>query len=420
MQHPAFRRVWLSSVSANLARFTDFTIIAWLLVQRTDAASAIGLLIFARFASFFFLGPFVGLVADRYPRIRVLRLTQAGIGVAALAMAALLFTGGLAIWHIYLYAFVNGLLFMFEISSKRPYMAAAVGRRDLTAALALDMISLNVAWFVGANAGGLLVSVARPGLIYVGLASIFFVNVFFLRGLPVLFRPRHGARKTPALASLIDGFRYARRNRLVMGALLLLALNNLTGFTFESMAPLFARDVYGAGPVLFGLLMSAQGLGAVLSALGVAAYGKRVRRPGLIMVVAALVQHLGALAFSFAGLPVAGFVLLVSLGSVSMVFAIMHNTLLLSATPNDMRGRVVGLQILAMGLFPFGSLAVAALADVTGLQEAVRLFSIAGIAGIVLLWFLFPELRRSAIAGQTGESASRSVPPAAPSKDIAA
>ncbi|MDA0677323.1 MAG: MFS transporter, partial [Chloroflexi bacterium] len=358
-----------------------------------DDAAAVGALIFLRFISFFLFGPFVGLIADRFPRIRTLRFTQGGVATTSLLLGVLLLVGDVQLWHIYVYTFVNGTLFMIEISVRRPYISAVVGPKNLTAALALDMISLNVAWFIGANAGGALVAVISAGYLYTGIASTYAFNVFWLRNLPILFRKEMAADREPAFKSLKSGFNYARKNRLILGGLLVVGLNNFSGYTFESMGAVFAADVFNAGPVMFGLLMSAQGLGSLIMAAIVVRYGKRVKRPALFMLSGAMAQHIGSFAFSFVGIAMLGFVALMLLGMVSMIFGIMHNTLVLTATPDRVRGRIVGLQILAMGMFPLGSLAVGELGDAIGLQEAVRVFSGVGFAALLVLSLVMPELR---------------------------
>lgn len=393
LRHPVFLRIWLTGTAAYLARFIDFTVIAWLVVQRSDDASAVGALIFLRFISFFLFGPFVGLIADRFPRIRTLRSTQAGLATTTLILGVMLLLGDVQLWHLYLYTAVNGFLFMVEISVRRPYIGSVVGPKYFTAALALDMISLNVAWFAGANAGGAIVAVIPASYLYFGISGTYALNVFWLRHLPVLFRREMAEGREPAFQALKSGFSYVRKNRLILGGLIVVGINNFSGYTFESMAAIFAVDVFHAGPLMFGLLMSAQGLGSLVMSILLVKYGRRVRRPGLFMLGGALAQHLGSIAFSFAGFALLGFAVLLFLGVLSTVFGIMHSTLVLMATPDRMRGRVIGLQILAMGMFPIGSLAVGQLGDVIGLQEAVRIFAGVGIAALLVIFLLFPELR---------------------------
>lgn len=410
LQHPAFQRLWLTGTAAYIARFTDFTVIAWLVVQRTDDAAAVGALIFLRFISFFLFGPFVGLIADRFPRIRILRVTQTGLTISGLALGLLLLLGDAELWHLYLYTFANGVLFMFEISARRPYISAVVGPRNITAALALEMISLNIAWFLGANAGGVIVAAVPAEFLYFGISAVFLWNIFMLRNLPVLFRKSMAESTEPILRSLVNGLHYTRKNRLILGGLLVVGINNFTGYTFESMAAVFAADVFDAGPAMFGLLMSAQGLGSLVVAVLFVKYGKRVKRPALFMLSGALAQHVGSFAFSYAGFALLGFVTLLGLGMLSMVFGIMQNSLILTATPDRVRGRVVGLQILAMGLFPVSSLAVGQVADAVGLQDTVRMFSAAGFLLLVAVAALFPELRRATPRQSRVETLTAAVP----------
>jgi hypothetical protein len=121
------------------------------------------------------------------------------------------------------------------------------------------------------------------------------------------------------------------------------------------------------------------------------------------VIIAAVVQHIGSVLFSFTDVALVGFLLLFALGTVSMVFGIMHNTMVLTATPDRVRGRIVGIQILAMGLFPLGSLGLGVLADAIGLQEAVRYVAAGGLVAITLVALAFPELRRP-LAGRGGSN----------------
>jgi MFS family permease len=156
LQHPVFRRVWGVSVVGNLARFIDFTLIAWLVVQQSDSSSALGLLIFFRIIPFLVLGPVIGTLLDRFSRIRILRLSQIGMAITAAAFCVGLFYDFGSLTVIYVYTSLMGTLMMGEIASRRAYMSGIVGPAAIGSALALDTVSFNVAWFVGSNLGGWL------------------------------------------------------------------------------------------------------------------------------------------------------------------------------------------------------------------------------------------------------------------------
>ena len=394
LQHPVFRRVLGVSVAGHLVRFIDFTIVAWLVVQQTDNSSAVGLLVFFRVIPFLIFGPFVGALLDRYSRIAIFRRSQLGMAVATLSFGAAIASGYSTLPVIYSYIIVAGILMMVEIPSRRAYMSGIVGPAALGSALALDMVSLNVAWFVGSNLGGVVAKLIDPALAYFAIGIVLAGNYVSLRGLPVMSRPvALGSSKSPFTA-IVEGYKFARANPAIFAGLLVVGVNNFFGYAFESMAPAFARDVYETGPTGFGLLMSAQGLGALFTAGYLALRGRRLSNPGLLLIGAAMLQMVGSVGFSFTQTVGVGFVSIAGLGLISMVFGITHTMLILLAAPPNFRGRVMGFQVLMMGLFPLGSLALGFTADAVGLGQAVRVFAVAGLVLLLLIWVKYPQLRK--------------------------
>jgi len=381
-------------VAGYLVRFVDFTITAWLVVQQTDSSFAVGLLVFFRIIPFLVFGPFLGVLLDRFPRIAIYRLAQLGMAVASGAFALALANDFGSLPVIYAYTSIMGILLMLEIPSKRAYLSDVVGSRALGSALALDMVSMNVAWFAGANLGGLIVNMVDPVVAYGLIGLVFSTNYLVLRGLPIMFRPGVSVAGSNAFLALADGFRYVRSNPAIFGGLLVLGVNNFFGYPFESMAPAFANDVYGAGPMQFGLLMSAQGLGALFTALYISLRGRRLRNPGKLLIGAALIQSMGSIGFSFTQSFEIGFVSIAALGLVSTVFAITHTMLILLVVPANYRGRIMGFQVLMMGLYPIGSLTLGFAADAIGLGQAVRLFAASGVFFLALIWVRYPALRK--------------------------
>ena len=394
LQHPVFRRVLGVSVAAHMVRFVDFTIAAWLVVQQTDSSSAVGLLVFFRFLPFLLFGPYVGALLDRYPRIKVFRRTQLGMSLASLCFAAAIFSGHTSLAVIFSYTTIAGLLMMIEIPSRRAYMSGIVGPAALGSALALDMVSINIAWFFGSNIGGLIAKLIDPAWAYVIIGVVTFLNFLSLHRLPIMFRSDTFTTAETPFRSIVEGYRFSRRNPVIFAGLMVVGANNFFGYPFESMAPAFADEIYGAGPTEFGLLMSAQALGSLVTAGFIALRGRRLQNPGLLLISAALLQGFGNIGFSFTESFGIGFFVIASLGLVSMVFGITHTMLILLVAPTNFRGRVMGFQVLMMGLFPLGSLALGYAADAIGLPQAVRFFAISGIVLLAIIWFRYPQLRR--------------------------
>jgi hypothetical protein len=114
----------------------------------------------------------------------------------------------------------------------------------------------------------------------------------------------------------------------------------------------------------------------------------------VIILSAGMMLHLFAAGLTWIAWVPAGFALLVFLGMTSMGFAIMQNSMLLLITPDRMRGRIIGLQFVVMGMFPLGSLGLGVLAEAVGSSEAIRLIAFGGAAALAVLVLAYPELRR--------------------------
>lgn len=368
------------------------------MVQQSDSSLAVGLLVFFRVIPFLIFGPIVGTLIDRFPRIRIFRLTQIGMAAVSIGFGVAIANGYSSLPVIYAYTTIMGVLLMAEIPSKRAYISGIVGPAALGSALALEMVSLNVAWFIGSNLGGVIAKLVDPSVAYIVIGAVFALNYRRLRGLPAMFHPEardgSGSALRELVRSLSEGFRFARANKAIFAGLLVVGVNNFFGYAFESMAPAFARDVYRTGPTGFGLLMSAQGLGALVAAGFMTFRGRRMSNPGLLLISSALIQSVGSIAFSFTQTVGIGFVAIAGLGLVSLIFAITHTVLILLASPSNIRGRIMGFQILMMGLFPLGSLSIGLTADVIGLGPAVRLFAAVGVVLLLLIWVKYPELRK--------------------------
>ena len=394
LQHPVFRRVLGVSVFGHLVRFVDFTVTAWLIVQQTDNSTAVGLLVFFRIIPFLVFGPFLGDLLDRFPRSNVFRSTQLGLSILAVGFAISVFAGLATPTVIYLYTFLVGSMMMAEIPSRRAYISSIIGPAALGSALALEMVSLNLAWFVGSNFGGGIVRFVDPEYAYFAIGLTYSANFISLRNLPVMFRARTAEPRTNPITAISEGFRFASSNPAIFACLLVVGVNNFFGYAFESMAPAFASNVYEAGPTEFGFLMSAQGFGALGTAFYISLRGRRIRNPGLLLLAAAMIQAIGSIGFSYTTTVSAGFAAIAALGLISTVFGITHTLLILTLTPMNMRGRVMGFQVLMMGFYPLGSLALGIVGDAIGLGQAVRVFALIGLALFAIIWVRYPALRK--------------------------
>jgi len=390
---PAFRRLMASTVAAYAARFLDMTALSWLVVQLTPEPLPVALLSFFRFIPYLAAGPLAGPLADRFPRTHIVRWSQWGLAGLAVALAGLLACGTLQLWHAYLYSLGQGVLYVLDFAARRSYMAATVGPARVTAAVSIDMLAMTAARILFATGSGLALEAAGPSWVFVGLAVLALLSAQLAGRLPPL-SASGSARRESFGESVRGGVRFARNDRLVLGGLALVALANLTAFAYEPVVPAVAEEVFGAGPILFGIYLSATGIGSLATSLWLATARAQLCRPGLVALAAAAGLHGLQIAFSCAQSLAASLALLIVIGAVGMAFSIAHSSLFLLAAPDGLRGRVLGLQSLMIGTFPLSSLIVGWLGNQLGVLAAVRVVALGGLAWVVLLGWRLPELRR--------------------------
>lgn len=394
LQHPILARVIAVSTATRLAHYLDVTVCSWLLVQHSSEPSAAGLLLFFRFIPFLILGPWVGIILDRFSRILTFRILQVAMATTAFLFAIAVLTGSTSLLLIYIYTVVMGTFIMAENPTKRTYMSNASGTSMIGRVIAMDMVFTYAGWAIGSNMGGLTIEFVNPSSAYFFVGFVFCINFFVLRRLHDLRSPVRNKSLGGPFVALKEGLKFARQQKAIFGGLVVVGITNFFCYPFESMLPIFANDIYKANGWQFGLLMSASAIGSLIPAFFIASKSRSLKNPGILLIIGALFQALGCIGFSYTQSLGIGFIVIVCLGAISMVTSIAHNTLLLIASPDRVRGRIMGLQILMIGFTPVGALILGYVSDAVGLGYAVRLFGAIGFVLLIFVLFKYPELRK--------------------------
>ena len=406
LRHRNFALLWAGVIVSNVGTWMQNVTQSWLVLQLTDSPLWLGLLGLS-FAIPMITLPLVGgAVVDRVHRVRLLCLTQTGQMVLAFGLAILTWLELIAVWQILLASFLSATLLAFDNPARQALVYDLVPQEDL-----LNALSLNAATYTGAA----LVGPALAGLLLVplGPAALFFLNgVSFLAVLFALAAMR-GVRSRGSAApgslgqAMRAGLSYVWKTRYVLGLLGLSAMTAIFGRSYQSLLPIFARDIWSAGAAGYGLLLSAAGAGALAGALGLAAFG-RGRLQGRLMVLAGLAFSGLLILFALSPAFLAGFLLLFAAGMMATVFTTLISTQLQLTSPNDLRGRVMSMYAITLiGLPSLGALAIGALAEeLGGLQGAPEAVLIGGVLmGLAVLAAAPGLLRRDRAAHRASHPA---------------
>jgi MFS family permease len=384
LRHRDFRLFWCGQLVSLIGTWMQSVGQAWLVLELTGSPLQLGFVTALQFTPILLLSPVGGAMSDRFPKRRIILLTQATMMAQAFALAALVWSGQVRYWHVAVLATIYGIGRAIDIPARQAYITDLVGKPDLANAVALNSVVFNCARVVGPAVAGLLIS-------RFGVATAFFLNgLSFVAVLAALLATRTRGDPDPAgqlgiREGLWGALDYAVRTPPVAFTLALLVVASLLVLNFNVIVPLVAKDVLNEGAHGFGLLMSSLGAGAVMAGIGLTLL--RSGRPSLWSLAAsAAILSAGTATLALVGHFGATAALLVALGCCQILFSTGCNTTLQLTTPDALRGRVMGLYALAnAGMTPFGALLVGTIAEHFGVRMACALGGGAGLLAVAAL-----------------------------------
>ena len=366
---------------------------SWLIYSMTDSAMMLGLINFVARIPIFLTSPFLGVLADRWNRHRIVVVTQSLSMIQALTMAFLVLGHVVQVWHLFALSLIIGLINAMDLPSRQSLLSEMVdNKEDLGNAIALNSSLVNAARLVGPSVAGILIAVVGEGVCFLinGLSYMAVIVALLL----MKITPRKIERKNiPIFQEFREGARYAYGFAPTRAILLLLSLVSLMGMPYMVLMPIFAKSIYHQGPNGLGFLTGAAGAGALAGAVFLATRSS-VLGLGSMIVKAALIFGASLLVFSHFPFywPSLGLLTLTGFGMIVVLAS--SNTVLQTIVEDDKRGRLMSFYAMSfMGMAPFGSLLAAGLASKIGAQNTVLVGGIACIAGG--LWFAgrLPKLR---------------------------
>ena len=367
-----YRILWLIGLCASTARWMDLLVLGWVALALTDSPLMVGVAAFCRAAPMMLLGPFAGVLADRLPRVRVMIAVQI-LNVAASATLALLFAVGLGgFGALVAIEVVLGVAWVLDFPSRRTVLFAIAGRERLTTVVSLESMSMQGAKMIGPLLGGILLARLGPSACYAVLAALSLGALAGARRLERHVSLPGTPGGEPVLASMASGLREVRSHRTIMGVLAITILMNTLVFPYQQMLPVFARDVLRIGPAALGLLVAAEGLGALIASVAIGARSGRVHHARLF-AGSSLAGALCLVAFALSPWYALSLALQLGIGIAESGFGTMQSAIVLLAAPEGARGRAMGILSACIGTQPLGSLWIGFLASRAGAPFATGL-----------------------------------------------
>lgn len=275
LREPTFRRIWTASLFSNFGQLFLGVGAAWEMTRLSSAPSMVALVQTAMMLPLMFVTLPAGAIADMFDRRRIAITGLAVSSLCAAVLAAISFMGLVTPWLLLLFCVLIGAGVAVFSPSWQASIPEQVSREHLPAAVALGTISYNVARSFGPALGGLIVVIYGAKAVF-GMTSLLYLP---LLGAFFLWRRRHVPSRLPPERidrAIIGGARYALHAPAIRTALLRVLAFGLTTATASALAPLIAKDMLGGDAATFGILLGAQGVGAVGGALCVGSIRERL------------------------------------------------------------------------------------------------------------------------------------------------
>ena len=385
-----FRRLWLAQTVSFVGSEIGFVALTYQVYQLTGSTFYVGLLSLAQLVPLLTLTIVGGAFADVFDRRRLMLLQQAGLivgGAIVLANAALPHP---RVWPCFLCIVVDACAFSFGIGAQNSLLPRIVGDDELVAANNLLSLIESFAAVAGPALTGVLIAGAGLVTAYAIDTATFVATLVAVWLLPPI-RPEGGDAR-PSLRTIVEGFGFVRRSRVILGFMLVDTNAMIFGMPVALFPAIAVHRFHHASYV--GYLFAATAAGPLVFSL-FGGWVNHVRRQGVVIVVAAAAWGAAIAAFGFAEQLWLALLLLALAGGADLISAVLRSTMLLQLTPDAFRGRLIGIEFAQVASAPaLGNLEAGMLASLTSLRFSVVSGGIVCVVGCGVLALAFPALMR--------------------------
>jgi len=394
LQHRNFRLLWSGQLVSWSGSTMQTAAILWhvsLLVPPDRRALALGLVGLTRVVPIVVFSMIAGVVADTLDRRRLMIATQSASALIAVALAVLTFRGLADVRPIYVLAALSSAVAAFDGPARQSLIPNLVPREHLPNAFSLNAIMVQVASVLGPSLGGLTIAQLGVGWVYVANA----VSYSFVIWALVMMRGARtrGAVRTVNLRAMTEGLRFVFAAPLIRSTMLL----DFFATFFSSataLLPIFAQDILQVGAGGYGWLYAAPAAGAVLTSAAMVYFVERIERRGLLLLWAVAGYGLATAVFGMSRLFWLTFLCLAATGAADTVSMVFRNIVRHMETPDALRGRMVGVNmVFFMGGPQLGELEAGLVANWIGAPLSVISGGLACVLATIIVAVRTPDLR---------------------------
>jgi len=387
--------LWIGLLVSNLGSWMQLTatgyFIAKLAGNGETAALYLGFQGLARAVPVVLLSPVGGLVADIYPRRKVLFVTNIAMALIALALAILTTFGRMHIFGLIVISALNAAAQSFDSPVRQSWVPLLVDREYIGNAIGLNSVAFNAPAVLGPAVAGILIA-------SIGISGSFYINAVATLAVVVALMfmkeaPPSAKRPDAFLPSIVQGLRFLFKHAILKWIITVFILTAILVRPYSTLLPAFAVNLLHANARGLGVAIAATGVGGFAGAL-ITAYLGNYERRGTMWLISAVIMSAGVFALGFVEKLWESLPILFIIGTATLAFLGISNTMIQTLSPDEVRGRAISVYtMVALGLVPGGALVVGGIAVFTGLHWAFLFAGGVTALFVVFLWIYRPIIR---------------------------
>ena len=392
--YPQFPVFWSASLLSIVTFMMSIIARGWLILQLTDSpfmVTAINAVQMLPMMAFSLIG---GAIADRWNRRVILITTDAFIFAILLTMALLLYTDHLEVWHVFGLALLNGAASSMAMPARIGLVSNLVNPRDLSSSIALYSAIFSISSVAGPASAGFLINSYGMSETFLFASLLLLPAIGGVWLLRVQGKPSGSPEVLQAsiLTSILEGLAYVRGSALLRGIMAMSMVAMIFAMPFQSILPVFARDILHVGAAGLGWLGAVMGVGSVIGSFVVASFSSH-RRLKLFLIIGGVGVGLMIAIFSSSTIFSLSLFLAFILGFMLQLFMTSNLTLIQVASPEHIRGRVFSIRMVVMGMSPVGTLLLGVGAEVTSPAVSSGAMGLIAVSMMLLVVWVFPAVR---------------------------
>ena len=379
---------------SQLGTWMQRTAVVWMVYTLTHSPFMLGVTIFAEQFPSFLLSAFAGVVADRYNRFKIIKITQIASMIQATLLAVLIIYGHYRVWQILVLSVILGIINAFDITARQTMINEVLeDKNDLPNALSLNSATANLAKIIGPALSGIILESWGASVCFLINAASFGAVIlsFVFMNLPE-YIPSH--KKKNVMTELIEGFVYLKRTPAIGLVVLMLSFVSFLVLPFDTVLPVFAHKIFNGKATTYGYINSFIGVGAVAGTIFLAflKHGTNFRH---ILILATIVLGVGLICFSHTGIFSLAMIFAIVIGTGAVIQFTISNIIVQSESADHMRGRAISILLMAMfGMLPLGSLLIGAVSQKIGAPNTMLCQGIAAIIISIVFYNLLKKINK--------------------------